>query len=197
MDIRRRIQTQSARLDPRHADEMRRFIQFLMIGGFVGLVNLFIVWLFTHQHRLPYILYITIATEFTIVLSFLLNDRIAFKSLTQRGHWWYIRCLRFHGAAAFGAVLTIAISLIAHHAMHLSPVAAQAVAIALVTMVNFSSIASGRIGACVMSRPWKLLRRFLSPSSHPDSMAGPNARTKRNTPRLPECVLCAITGNYW
>src|SRR5262245_61227905 len=101
---------------------MVRVTVFLTIGAFVALINLMCVWLLSHQHRIPYILYVTAATEFSILCSFFLNDRITFRRLVAGSHIWYIRCTRFHAAAAAGAIVTISISTVLYHLLGFSPV---------------------------------------------------------------------------
>jgi putative flippase GtrA len=121
-----------------HIVEMMRVTVFLTIGASVALLNLMCVWLLSHQHRIPYILYVTAATEFSILCSFFLNDRITFRRLAAGSHIWYIRCMRFHAAAAAGAIVTIVISTVLYHLLGFRPVMAQSVAILIATVINFS-----------------------------------------------------------
>jgi len=125
-------------LGGRHADEIIRIVVFLVIGGTVSLGNLVCVWMLSHQHFLPYIVYVTIATELSIFASFLLNDRVTFRSLAIHGRAWYLRFFRFHSAAAVGAIVTVTISTTLYHAIHLRPVIAQFIAITIATALNFS-----------------------------------------------------------
>jgi putative flippase GtrA len=130
----------SARLDVYtrgHATEIIRLASFLIVGGVGTVVNLVAVWVFSRYTSLPYDAYIVIATEIALLCNFLLNDRFTFHSLVDSQRPFWLRCLRFHGPSALGFVLTLVISYLAHHAGHLPPVSAQAVAILIVTVVNF------------------------------------------------------------
>ncbi|HEY7349936.1 MAG TPA: GtrA family protein [Ktedonobacterales bacterium] len=121
-----------------HAAEIMRLASFLIVGGLGTLVNLACVWVFSRYTTLPYDGYIVLATEIALLCNFLLNDRFTFHGLVDNQRPFWLRCVRFHGPSALGFVLTLAISYVAHHALRLSPVMAQAVAILIVTFVNFS-----------------------------------------------------------
>jgi len=120
-------------------NELARGLWFLGIGGTVALFNLTLVWLFSHQHTLPYIAYIVIVTECSILVSFCLNDRLTFRSLAIHRASWIARCLRFHSVGAFGALFTIGLSATIFHFTHWAPTKAQAAAIICATAVNFLS----------------------------------------------------------
>jgi putative flippase GtrA len=120
-----------------HGAEVMRLGSFLFVGGLASLINLVFVWLFATYTHLPYDLYIVLATEISLLCNFSMNDQLTFRSLgNQRS--WLMRCLRFHLPASVGFLLTLLISYIAHHVGHLPPVSAQAVAIIIVTFVNFA-----------------------------------------------------------
>ena len=120
-----------------HGAEVMRLGSFLFVGGLASLVNLVCVWFFARYTHLPYDLYIVLATEISLLCNFAMNDRLTFRSLgSQRS--WLMRCLRFHGPASIGFLLTLLIAYVAHHVGHLQPVSAQAVAIIIVTFVNFT-----------------------------------------------------------
>src|SRR5579885_2127126 len=130
----------SARLDPYtrgHTAEVMRVVSFLIVGGLGTLVNLACVWVFSRYTSLPYDVYIVLATEIALLCNFWLNDRFTFHSLVDSRRPFWLRCVRFHGPSALGFVLTLVISYLAHHVGHLSPVPAHAVAILIVTIVNF------------------------------------------------------------
>jgi dolichol-phosphate mannosyltransferase len=120
-----------------HAAEVLRMVSFLFAGGLGALVNLGFVWIFSRYTSLPYDVYIVLSTEISLIFNFMLNDRFTFHSLVDNQRPFWLRCVRFHGPSALGFVLTLVISYTAHHVGHLSPVPAQAVAILIVTMVNF------------------------------------------------------------
>ncbi len=119
------------------AAEVVRFGSFLFFGGLAALVNLACVWLFSRYTTLPYDAYIVLATEISLLCNFVMNDRATFGTL-GRQRTWLMRCLRFHGPASVGFVLTLTIAYAAHHFGRLAPVSAQAVAIVIVTFVNFA-----------------------------------------------------------
>lgn len=112
-------------------------VSFLIVGGLGALVNLACVWVFSRFTSLPYDIYIVLSTEIALLCNFALNDRFTFQSLVDGRRPFWLRCLRFHGPSALGFVLTLLISYAGYHAGHLSPVIAQAVAILIVTVVNF------------------------------------------------------------
>jgi putative flippase GtrA len=121
-----------------HAAEVRRLASFLIVGGMAALVNLAGVWVFSRHTTLPFDVYIVLATEISLLFNFVLNDRFTFHSLIDNHRPWWLRCVRFHGPSSLGFGLTLALSYIAHHLGRLPPVTAQAVAIIIVTFVNFS-----------------------------------------------------------
>lgn len=133
-----RAYTRLTRVSRGHTDEIVRLIAFLAIGAVVASINLLMVWVLSHQHLLPYVIYITLATEVSILCSFMLNDRITFQRLIASGHIWHVRCLRFHSAAAVGALFTIGLSTVMYHLAHFPPVAAQFTAIVVATGLNYS-----------------------------------------------------------
>lgn len=125
------------RIAPRRTDEVLRLITYLTIGVFVSLENLLSIALFARQHTIPYIAYIAVAQEISILCSFLLNDRFTFHSLTTARRPWYLRCLRFHGVAAGGGIAIVSIATVMHHFFHLAPLIAQVIAIGMSTGFNF------------------------------------------------------------
>jgi putative flippase GtrA len=130
----------ATRLDPYtrgHTTEVMRVVSFLIVGGLGALVNLACVALLSRYTPLPDYIYIVLATEVALLFNFLLNDRFTFHSLADSRRPFWLRCVRFHGPSGLGFVLTLVISYLAHNAGHLSPVLAQAVAILIVTIVNF------------------------------------------------------------
>ncbi len=125
------------RLSGLYLAEWRRVIAFVVVGASCAIINLACVWAFTHQHSLPYVVYVTIATAISTFASFLLNDFFTFRSLVHAGHPWHYRFLRFHSAAALGAVLTVGLSTLLYHLLHMEPVLAQFIAIIVAAGVNF------------------------------------------------------------
>lgn len=120
------------------ASRGRAFLTFVAIGIPVALLNFACVWLFSRQGSLPYVGYVLIATEISILASFLLNDRFTFHDLPGHRRRWSVRCLRFHETSVVGALLTIAVSSFAHYLLRFPPVLAQVVAVGGVAVVNFT-----------------------------------------------------------
>ncbi len=126
-----------AMLDQWHDHEWFRIGSFLAIGGGVALFNLAEVALL-ERSTLPHVVYVTLATEGSIFLSFFLNDTLTFRAPVNKGRSWVLRCIRFHSAAAVGALFTILLSTALYHLFNLSSVVAQAIALFFATIVNFS-----------------------------------------------------------
>jgi putative flippase GtrA len=78
-----------------------------------------------------------VATEISLLYNFFLNDRYTFHSMLDASRTWLQRCIRFHGPASVGFVLTLLIFSFNHYVLEIRPVIAQAIAIAIVTAVNF------------------------------------------------------------
>lgn len=121
-----------------HAAEVLRLTSFLFVGGVASLVNLGLVWLFSRHTAVPYAVYTIIATEVSLLCNFALNDRMTFRSLLDGQRSWWKRCVRFHGPATVGFLLTLLISDMAYYLGHLTPLFAQGLAILIVTFVNFA-----------------------------------------------------------
>lgn len=118
--------------------ESRRAFSFLVVGGICALFNLAILSALTILERWDYLPAVLIATEASVLLGFLLNDRITFRALATEAGGWPQRCLRYHGGAAAGQVLTILLGLLLIHALDLMPILAQAISLAVVTVFNFA-----------------------------------------------------------
>ncbi len=121
--------------------EALRVIMFLIVGGSASVVNLIFVQiqdsLFHPVGILPVFIVSAVATEISLLFNFMLNDRYTFRSLVQGQRTWVQRCVRFHGPASVGFILTLLISNSVHQVTHIRLVAAQAIAIVIVTVVNF------------------------------------------------------------
>lgn len=118
--------------------EASRFAMFLAVGGVCALVNLAIVSVLTLGAKWAYLPAALIATETSIFLGFLLNDRFTFRRLAGQAGGWWARCLRFHGGYAAGQVLTIGMSLALIATLRLLPVVAQAISLIVATLFNFA-----------------------------------------------------------
>lgn len=130
--------------------EFVRSLQFLMVSFASAFSNLLYIVALSHLTTLPFWLVSLTSTEFSMVINFVLNDRITFRNLDSNRPW-YMRLARFQVAAIGGNLLTAGISTLiydggafifaqsgkAHPAPVVSPVVAQAVAIMLTFFVNF------------------------------------------------------------
>ncbi len=130
------------RLSPGHGEELMRIFSFLVIGGSASFVNLLGVFILDRIFRptpnatLLYVIISALATEVSLIYNYYLNDRYTFHSLIDASRSWLQRCIRFHGPASVGFLLTIAISTGLFKLTHV-PVASQGIAIVIVTGVNF------------------------------------------------------------
>lgn len=129
-----------ARLRALVTAEWARFGGFLVVGGTSTVLNLGIVGVLTIGLGWSYLPAALIATECGVLLSFVLNDRLTFRRLAVGAGHWLGRCLRFHGTYAVGQVLTIALGFALIHLAGLPPLAAQACAIATITLFNFGML---------------------------------------------------------
>jgi putative flippase GtrA len=129
------------------AAEFVRLSQFLVVGGSASVLNLVCVALFDKLFKpsgvWPVFFVILAATEISLIFNFALNDRFTFRALVSEHRTWLQRCVRFHGPASLGFVLTLLISNGVHnlvtlsHGKHPPLVVGQAIAIVIVTAVNF------------------------------------------------------------
>jgi len=120
-----------------HAHEGLRVISFLFMGGLAALVNLLGTWFFARYTSLPHGVYTILATEISLLCSFVLNDRFTFRSLIDSRRPYWLRCIRFHGPAAVGFLFTLLVSDAGYYLAHLPSLIAQSVALILATVVNF------------------------------------------------------------
>ena len=134
------------RISGHKAAKITQVLSFLVIGGSASLVNLGVIFAFdvldrAHENDVVHhAIYAAIATEISLIYNFILNDRFTFHSMIDARRSWLQRCLRFHAPASVGFVLTLVLSSLffiltkslPHHA-----VIAQAMAIVIVTAVNF------------------------------------------------------------
>lgn len=117
--------------------EASRFGSFLVIGGISTVLNLSVVGALTFVAGWSYLPAAVVALEAGVLLSFVLNDRLTFRTLADDAGSWIQRCLRFHGAYGLGQTLIIGIGFLLIHLAHLPVLVAQAGATAVVTGVNF------------------------------------------------------------
>ncbi|MGO8946418.1 MAG: glycosyltransferase [Ktedonobacterales bacterium] len=116
--------------------EFVRSLQFLSVSFVSAVSNLLYIVALTHVSTLPFWFVSLTSTEFSMVVNFILNDRITFRNL-ESNRVWYVRLGRFQVAAIGGNLLTVIVSTFMHGALSLSPVYSQAIAIMLTFFVNF------------------------------------------------------------
>ena len=126
------------------AGMLQRVTTYLIIGGFAAVVNLVVLYLLDSKIPLPvapnarwWVAQVA-ATEISILANFIPNDAITFSRLPGHARSWWARCLRFHSTTIVGALLTIAISSALHYGMHFATVIAQAIAILIALVFNFT-----------------------------------------------------------
>ena len=124
-------------------EELMRILSFLIIGGSASVLNLICVFLFSRilghhsQNAMGFFITTALATEISLIYNFTLNDRFTFRSMVDARRTWLQRCLRFHAPASIGFTLTLLIGSFAFNVGHLSNITSQAIAITIVTAVNF------------------------------------------------------------
>lgn len=116
--------------------EVVRSLQFLSVGIVSALSNVLYIAIITRTTTLPFWFVSLSSTEFSMVINFILNDRITFRTLGS-DHSWGMRLARFQLAALGGNLLTAALSTLLHDVATLPPVYAQVCAIMFTFIVNF------------------------------------------------------------
>jgi putative flippase GtrA/glycosyltransferase involved in cell wall biosynthesis len=116
--------------------EFVRSVQFLSVSFASAASNLLYVAVLTGISTLPFWLVSLTSTEFSMIVNFVLNDRITFRNL-ESNRVWYVRLARFQIAALGGNLLTAILSTALHNGLSLSALYAQAVAIVITFFVNF------------------------------------------------------------
>jgi dolichol-phosphate mannosyltransferase len=117
--------------------EVTRLGSFLLVGGSSTILNLGIVAFLTSLARWPYVPSAVIAFEIGVLYSFIVMDRLTFRSLARGYDGWVVRCLRFHGVYALGATVTIIAGETLVQSIGWQPTAAHALALVVVTALNF------------------------------------------------------------
>lgn len=67
--------------------QLRRFV---MVGAFAAGVQMVLLWLFVDAAGLNYLVGATIAIEFTIILTYVLNNTWTFQARQNTGTWAYL-----------------------------------------------------------------------------------------------------------
>jgi len=136
--------TQIIHNDPEKTHEMlKRLFSFLLVGGFGAVVNLvcfscaYYALGWPANRLLAYASAFVIATEVSILVNFMLNDRFTFRQLHDRGSAWQARCMRYHVTSVGGTLVTLGISFSLVHVLHVPALFAQAMALVVATVFNF------------------------------------------------------------
>jgi putative flippase GtrA len=119
--------------------ETRRVFIFLFVGSLSALSNLIVIAVLSHS-ALAWSIWIesAIATELSLFVNFFLNNLLTFHNLPGvERRPWYIRLLRFHGAALVGNAVTVVIASLSFTYLHVSQVVSETIAIFIAFIVNF------------------------------------------------------------
>jgi putative flippase GtrA len=127
----------------RYGGLIKRVLSFLFVGGLGAIIN---ILCFTTTYTLllsltlaliAYCAAFVLATELSILVNFVLNDRFTFRHLRAVHSSWLGRCLRFHAMSLGGTALTFGISFSLLHFVHILALMAQAIALIVATAFNF------------------------------------------------------------
>ncbi len=131
------------------ADWVQRFVTYGFIGGSAAVVNLAIFFLMYHvaplpfddgvtlQHAAHWLSAFAVAAELSILANFIPNDYFTFRHLPGHKRTWIARAARFNLTCVAGTTLTFLISG-ALHFVKVEATLAQAIAIAIVFLFNFT-----------------------------------------------------------
>lgn len=126
---------------------LQRLVSYLFFGGTAALVNLAVfsimyyyvlASLAVHNDLLANTISYILAAECSIIANFIPNDRYTFNKLPGAQRPWLQRCLRFHMTTIVGTILTYLIQVGLSTFTHTPKVIAEAIAILLVLIYNFS-----------------------------------------------------------
>lgn len=126
------------------AGVLQRAVSYLIIGGFAAVINLACLLLFYNVIPMPftetvhYIVAFALAGEISILANFIPNDYFTFRHLPGHARTWWQRCWRFHSTAIAGTLVTFVISITLHGWLHMIPLFAQAIAIVIALIFNFT-----------------------------------------------------------
>ncbi len=150
--------------------KLRRFItkelvstfgRFLVVGFSSMLVNLFWLWLLTTAD-VPQFLAAILATEISIINNFFWNERWTFKFHSKQIQGLLMaRFVRFQIVASLTSCLTLGMFLFFTRNLHIYYILAQAWAIAITTIVNFS------VNSCFTWRVFRTSRVALTELGKP------------------------------
>ncbi len=123
---------------------LQRLFTFLLFGGIAALVNLIIFYVVFYHIPLPISTYVhnaiafVVASEISLIVNFIPNDRFTFRYLPGRNRSWPTRCIRFHVTSISGTMLTFLIEFGLSSLAHVPAIISQAIAILLVMVYNFA-----------------------------------------------------------
>lgn len=117
--------------------EVRRIVAYLVAGGISALVTITTTAVLINQGHFSFLWAAIAGTELGILVSFALNDRMAFHDLDGKARPLVLRIARYHITCAFGQSLILLFSLALHDLAQWNSVFAQALPIGVATVVNF------------------------------------------------------------
>jgi len=123
---------------------LQRLFTFVLFGGIAAIVNLIVFYIIFYHIALPVkteahnILAFVVASEISLIVNFIPNDRFTFRHLPGRSRSWAARCARFHVTSIGGTILTFLIEFTLSSVFHVPAIVSQAIAIMLVLIYNFS-----------------------------------------------------------
>jgi len=126
------------------ADWFQRLVTYLFIGGFAAVVNLVVFYAVLYRLPLPVnmaehnLIASLLASEISIMANFIPNDFFTFRHLAGHERSWLARCSRFHITSIVGSLLTFLIEFAFTYMGHVPAIVAQATALILVLIYNFS-----------------------------------------------------------
>lgn len=125
------------------AGQVQRIFSYLFFGGLAAVVNLvafaIMLRLMPNDSVLQNTIAYVVAAEFSIMANFIPNDRFTFNTLPGAQRPWLQRCLRFHTTCIVGTILTYLIETILTYRVHTPALIAEAIAIVIVLIYNFSA----------------------------------------------------------
>lgn len=133
------------RLTGGRADWIQRAFSYLFVGGIAAIINLITLQLTLNwlegtpfSHRVHYVIAFLVATEVSIMVNFIPNDRITFSHLPGHSRSWIQRCGRFHITAIGGVIVTFAVSGVLHLVFSVPALPSQATALIIAVAFNFT-----------------------------------------------------------
>jgi putative flippase GtrA len=117
--------------------ETRRLVAFLFAGGVAAICTITSTALLDRFTPWPFVLSAALGTEIGILVSFMINDLLAFRDLARDRHIT-LRAMRFHVTCAIGQTVILILSVLLHDTWHWWSALAQGVPIILVTGLNFT-----------------------------------------------------------